>query len=72
MAVLKLALSPLYFLYRTEFASDDANQLPFFQQGPLRLYAFHSSLRKQKYTIQYNEEKISWQVCVTTSRARPI
>ncbi|KAK7298841.1 hypothetical protein VNO77_46386 [Canavalia gladiata] len=37
VAVLKLALSPLYFHYWTEFASDDANLIPFFQQGPLRL-----------------------------------
>ena len=43
VAVLKLALSPLYFHYWTEFASDDANLIPFFQQGPLRLVAFHSS-----------------------------
>ncbi|KAK7371221.1 hypothetical protein VNO78_35187 [Psophocarpus tetragonolobus] len=37
VAVLKLALSPLDFHYWTEFASDDANLIPFFQQGPLRL-----------------------------------
>ncbi|KAK7396007.1 hypothetical protein VNO78_16685 [Psophocarpus tetragonolobus] len=42
VAVLKLALSPLYFHYWTEFASDDANLIPFFQQGPLRLSRAHT------------------------------